>query len=176
MKQIYFAGGCFWGLQKFFDQFDGVLSTDAGYANGPESGSGHAPTYQEVCRSSGHAETVKVVYDEDRLPMSRLTKYFFMVIDPTSVNRQGNDVGIQYRTGIYYTEMEQLREIRPIYREEQEKAGVPLAVELEPLKNFYPAEEYHQKYLEKNHAGYCHIPPGFYRIAELEKAAGRKKE
>lgn len=104
MKEIYLAGGCFWGLQKFFDQFAGVISTEVGYANGPEYTDQHAPSYEEVCRNSGHAETVKVVYDENLLPLPELLRYYFMVIDPVSVNRQGNDCGIQYRTGIYFTE------------------------------------------------------------------------
>ena len=100
MKTIYLAGGCFWGVQKFFDQFDGVLETEVGYANGPET----APSYEDVCDSSGHAETVKIVYDESRIALTDLLGYYFKVIDPLSVNKQGNDRGIQYRTGIYYTE------------------------------------------------------------------------
>ena len=97
MNTIYLAGGCFWGMQKYFDQFEGVVSTEVGYANGPEE----APSYQEVCSNSGHAETVKIAYDPDRISLSDLLNYYFMVIDPLSVNRQGNDKGIQYRTGIY---------------------------------------------------------------------------
>ena len=98
--------------------------------------------------------------------LPELLHYFFMVIDPVSVNQQGNDRGIQYRTGIYFTEMAQLREIRPVYDAEQDKAGQPLAVELQPIKNFYSAEEYHQKYLEKNPGGYCHIPDRYYHLAD----------
>ena len=161
MKTIYLAGGCFWGLQKFFDQFEGVISTEVGYANGPE---GAAPSYQDVCRSSGHAETVKVVYDEEKLSLPGLLKYYFMVIDPTSVNKQGNDRGIQYRTGIYYTDESQLPEIKAAYKEQEEKTGARLAVEMEPLKNFYTAEEYHQKYLDKNPGGYCHIPRKMFSV------------
>ena len=97
MKTIYLAGGCFWGLQKFFDQFAGVIQTEVGYANGPDK----APSYQEVCADSGHAETVRVVYDDAVLPLEKLLDYYFLVIDPLSVNRQGHDEGIQYRTGIY---------------------------------------------------------------------------
>ena len=154
MKTIYLAGGCFWGTQKFFDQFDGVVRTEVGYANGPDS----APTYQDVCKSSGHAETVLIEFDEDRISLAGLLRYYFMVIDPVSVNRQGHDVGIQYRTGIYYTDPDMLPVIREICDEEAEKIGSPLAVEVEPLVNFFPAEEYHQKYLDKNPGGYCHIP------------------
>ena len=162
MKTIYLAGGCFWGLQKFFDQFTGVVETEVGYANGPDK----APSYQEVCADSGHAETVRVVYDENALSLPRLLDYYFMVIDPLSVNRQGHDEGIQYRTGIYYTDDSQLDAIRAVYDREQEKAVAPLAVVVEPLQNFFSAEEYHQKYLEKNPDGYCHIPPQYYALGD----------
>lgn len=158
IKTIYLAGGCFWGCQKFFDQFDGVVYTEVGYANGPDTN----PSYQDVCNSSGHAETVRVDYDADRLSLTQLLEYYFMVIDPLSVNRQGNDRGIQYRTGIYYTEEAQLPEIEAVYQAEEEKAGAKLAVELQPLQNFFTAEEYHQKYLDKNPGGYCHIPSSFF--------------
>lgn len=162
MKTIYLAGGCFWGTQKFFDQFDGVVRTEVGYANGPDS----APTYQDVCKSSGHAETVLIEFDEDRISLAGLLRYYFMVIDPVSVNRQGHDVGIQYRTGIYYTDPDMLPVIREICDEEAEKIGSPLAVEVEPLVNFFPAEEYHQKYLDKNPGGYCHIPVSYLNLKE----------
>ncbi len=160
MNVIYLAGGCFWGLQKFFDQFDGVVSTEVGYANGPD----RAPTYQDVCGDSGHAETVKIVYDEARMPLEKLLDYYFMVIDPLAVNRQGHDEGIQYRTGIFYTDERQKEAILPVYRREEEKTGQKLAVIVEPLKNFFSAEEYHQKYLEKNPGGYCHIPAKYYTL------------
>ena len=160
MKTIYLAGGCFWGVQKYFDQFDGVLATEVGYANGPEE----APSYRDVCNSSGHAETVKVDYDPEVISLTELLGYYFMVIDPLSVNKQGNDRGIQYRTGIYYTDESQLPEIKAVYKEQEEKAGAKLAVEMEPLKNFYTAEEYHQKYLDKNPGGYCHIPRKMFSV------------
>lgn len=158
MKTIYLAGGCFWGLQKYFDQFDGVIQTEVGYANGPDQ----APTYEEVCRDSGHAETVRIEYDEDRISLEKLLEDYFLVIDPLSVNRQGHDEGIQYRTGIYYTEESQRSIIQTVWDREAAKVGKPLAVAVEPLKNFFSAEEYHQKYLEKNPGGYCHIPAKFY--------------
>lgn len=171
-KTIYLAGGCFWGTQKFFDQFEGVVSTEVGYANGPEdansrddkNGPAAAPSYQDVCNNSGHAETVRIDYDDSVLSLTDLLNYYFLVIDPLSVNRQGGDVGIQYRTGIYYTSEEQLPEIEAVYREQEEKAGARLAVELEPLRNFYSAEEYHQKYLDKNPGGYCHIPARYFHL------------
>ena len=162
MKTIYLAGGCFWGMQKFFDQFEGVLSTQVGYANGPD----RAPTYQEVCRNSGHAETVRIDYDEGKLSLDKLLNLYFLVIDPLSVNKQGEDEGIQYRTGVYYTAADQLPALRAAFDREAAKVGAPLAVELLPLENFFPAEEYHQKYLDKNPGGYCHIPQSKLRMAE----------
>ena len=160
MKTIYLAGGCFWGVQKYFDQFEGVIKTETGYANGPDKD----PSYQDVCNNSGHAETVKIEYDENIISLEELLTYYFKIIDPTSVNRQGNDQGIQYRTGIYYSDEVQIREIEKVYNEEEEKAGVKLAVELKPLCNFYTAEEYHQKYLDKNPEGYCHIPHSMFAL------------
>ncbi len=168
MKTIYLAGGCFWGTQKFFEQFDGVLRTEVGYANGPDE----APSYQDVCRGSGHAETVRIDYDEARISLTRLLEYYFLTIDPLSVDRQGGDAGHQYRTGIYYTEDAQLGEIRAVYDREAEKAGAPLAVELLPLGNFFPAEDYHQNYLDKNPGGYCHIPRRLLTLAERGEQGG----
>ena len=162
MKTIYLAGGCFWGVQRYFDQFDGVRETEVGYANGLD----RAPSYQEVCKNSGHAETVKIVYDEDRIGTEALLDFYFNVIDPLSVNRQGHDEGIQYRTGIFYDDETLLPAIRTVCAREEEKAGQKLAVVIEPLKNFYSAEEYHQKYLEKNPGGYCHIPDSYFHLNE----------
>ena len=164
VKTVYLAGGCFWGTQKFFDQFEGVLSTQVGYANGPTEN----PSYQEVCRSSGHAETVRIDYDPDIVSLTQLLDWYFLTVDPTSYHRQGGDMGIQYRTGIYYTEADQLPEIRERYAREQAKYRQPLEVELLPLANFYPAEEYHQKYLDKNPGGYCHISRELLHLADRE--------
>ena len=160
MKTIDLAGGCFWGMQQFFDQFDGVVRTEVGYANGPDK----APTYEEVCADSGHAETLRIDYDETVISLNALLDYYFMVIDPLSVNRQGHDEGIQYRTGIYWTDEKQLPEIEAVYREKEKAVGAKLAVELEPLRNFFSAEEYHQKYLVKNPGGYCHIPSRYLNL------------
>ena len=153
-REIYLAGGCFWGVQKFFDQFDGVIRTEVGYANGPD----RAPSYEEVCADSGHAETVKITYDESRITLTRLLDLYFQIIDPLSVNRQGHDEGIQYRTGIYWTDENQVPEIGARVAAEEKKIGQKLAVETGRLINFFSAEEYHQKYLDKNPGGYCHIP------------------
>ncbi len=166
-QTIYLAGGCFWGMQKFLDQFPGILETETGYANGP----GDSVTYQQVCADSGHAETVRVAYDPSLISLREILGYYFMVIDPLSVNRQGHDTGIQYRTGIYYTDPGQLPEIRRVYEAEEAKAGAKLAVEVAPLGNFCPAEEYHQKYLDKNPGGYCHIPPRFF---SLNRSSGQE--
>ena len=163
MKTIYLAGGCFWGTQKFFDQFDGVLETTVGYANGKKEN----PTYEEVCNDSGHAETVKVIYDETKISTSEILDYYFMVIDPTSINKQGGDIGIQYRTGIYYEDESLIEDIRLAVSKEQEKYDIPLAVEVKPLESFYDAEEYHQKYLDKNPGGYCHISPKLMNLKRL---------
>ena len=162
MRTIYLAGGCFWGMQKFFDQFEGVLSTEVGYANGPD----RAPSYKEVCQNSGHAETVRIDYDEGKLSLDKLLDLFFLVIDPLSVNKQGEDEGVQYRTGVYYTAADQLPALRAAFNREAAKVGAPLAVELLPLQNFFPAEEYHQKYLDKNPGGYCHIPQKMMHLEE----------
>ena len=162
MKTICLAGGCFWGLQKFLDQFAGVERTEVGYANGQDA----APSYQEVCRSSGHAEAVLAEYDESRISLEKLLDFYFMVIDPLSYNRQGMDMGVQYRTGVFYTDESDLNAIRAVFAREEQKAGRELAVLCEPLRNFFPAEEYHQKYLEKNPDGYCHIPKKYYELGD----------
>ena len=162
MKTLYLAGGCFWGAQRFFDQFEGVKNTEVGYANGPTANT----DYKQVCASSGHAETVKVEYDEELMPTERLLRYYFMIIDPLSVNRQGEDEGVQYRTGVYYDDDSLLPAIRAAFIAEQAKYDKPLAVELKPLENFCGAEEYHQKYLVKNPTGYCHVAPWLLNIKE----------
>ena len=160
LKTIYFAGGCFWGTQKFFDQFDGVVKTEVGYANGPTED----PGYQEVCAGSGHAETVRVDYDSSVISLEELIAYYFMTIDPLAYHRQGADMGVQYRTGIYYTDDEDLPLIQSCYEKEQEKYKQPMEVECLPLENFYTAEEYHQKYLNRNPGGYCHIPRALFNL------------
>ena len=153
-KEIYLAGGCFWGLEKYLRSIPGVIKTEVGYANGKTD----KPTYEEVCRhDTGHAETVKLVYDPLKINLKRLLSLFYMLIDPTTLNRQGNDVGTQYRTGIYYTEEEDLTVIRESIVKLQERYKKPVAIEVKPLLNYDTAEEYHQKYLDKNPGGYCHI-------------------
>ncbi len=153
-REIYLAGGCFWGTEMYFQAINGVIKTEVGYANGDTEN----PTYEEVSHNNtGHAEAVKVIYDGDKLELKKLLSLYYDVIDPTSVNRQGGDVGPQYRTGIYYVDQGDLKLIESSINELQKKYDAPIAIEVEPLENYYSAEEYHQDYLEKNPHGYCHI-------------------
>jgi len=155
MTKLYLAAGCFWGAQNFLRQLPGVSATRVGYANGRTEN----PTYEEVkYRHTGHAETVEVVYDETVLSTPELLDCYFLCIDPTSVNKQGPDEGEQYRTGIYYVDETMVPVLRAELDKLAAKIGKPVAVELKPLEQFFPAEEYHQDYLIKNPAGYCHIP------------------
>lgn len=156
IEKIVFAGGCFWGTQHFFKRIKGILSAHAGYANSEVAD----PDYALVCTGkTGAAEAVEVTYDAAAVDLPKLIVAYFSVIDPFAHNRQGNDVGTQYRTGIYYTTDSQraaaLREVDAVARRENKE----VAVEVLPLKNFYKAEPNHQDYLEKNPNGYCHIPP-----------------
>lgn len=161
-KQIHLAGGCFWGTQHFLKQIRGIISTAVGYANGNTEN----PTYKEVYTDlTGYAETVSVEYDPAVISLERLLELYFLTIDPTSLNRQGEDEGTRYRTGIYYSTEEDLPTIQEAMQREVAKYDAPLAVEVKPLKNFYSAEEYHQDYLDKNPTGYCHIP-----LALMEEA------
>lgn len=153
-QTIYLAGGCFWGVEAYFQRIHGVLDAQSGYANGKTA----HPTYEQVCRQeTGHAETVAVRYNSDIIDLSTLLRHYFRIIDPTSLNRQGNDVGTQYRTGIYYTDETQLPIIQAAIARQQRLFERKIVVEIEPLTHFYPAEDYHQDYLDKNPQGYCHI-------------------
>lgn len=155
MKDIYFAGGCFWGTEHYFKQVRGVISTAVGYANGNTDN----PTYEQVYTDlTGYAETVHIVYDPEVVSLTLLLELFFRSIDPTSLNRQGEDCGTRYRTGIYYTSEEDTTTINEVYSGIERIIGEPLMVEVEHLRNFYAAEEYHQDYLDKNPRGYCHVP------------------
>ena len=154
LRTLYLAGGCFWGLEAYLKRLPGVRGTVVGYANG----STENPSYHDVCRwNTGHAETVAVTYDPRVLPTDVLLDAFFEAIDPTSVDRQGNDRGTQYRSGIYWTDEADLPAIEASLLRQQARYTNPIVTEVEPLDGFYPAEEYHQNYLEKNPGGYCHI-------------------
>ena len=153
-KQIYFAGGCFWGTEAYFAMLKGVTRTECGYANGNTAN----PTYEEVCRAeTGHAETVLVEYDSSVISTEKLLTEFFKTIDPTTKNRQGNDFGTQYRSGIYYIDESDASAIQNYILKKQEEYSKPIVTEILPLQNYYPAEEYHQNYLGKNPGGYCHV-------------------
>ncbi len=159
---IYFAGGCFWGVEEYMSRLDGVVDVISGYANGTTV----SPTYEEVIHEdTGHVETVKVVYDSKVVSLNVLLSHYFRIVDPTILNRQGNDIGTQYRTGIYYTGKNDLLEINRKLDEIKETYDEKIVVEVEVLDNFYEAEEYHQDYLEKNPYGYCHI--SFESVEEL---------
>lgn len=162
MKEIYFAGGCFWGTEHFFKLIHGVTNTEVGFANGNTD----HPTYKEVYTdTTGYAETVHVVYDEHIADLEFLLNMFFKAIDPTSLNRQGHDEGTRYRTGVYYTDESDLPIIRKVFAQQQALLSHPIVVEVEPLRNFYAAEDYHQDYLDKNPDGYCHLPLELFAFA-----------
>lgn len=164
MREVYFAGGCFWGVEAYFAQIPGVHDVTVGYANGRAQN----PTYEQVCSgTTGHAETVHVIYDPHQVSLKTLAEHFFQIINPLSVDRQGNDVGNQYRTGIYYTDPGDRKLLQGVVEAQEEKYQSPIATELLPLSNYYLAEEYHQDYLKKNPGGYCHID--FSKLSEVEQ-------
>ncbi|MBN2558979.1 MAG: peptide-methionine (R)-S-oxide reductase MsrB [Clostridia bacterium] len=155
LEEIWLAGGCFWGLEAYMDRVPGVADVVSGYANGTTEN----PSYEDVVyKGTGHAETVWVKYDPGMISLDEILNYFFRVINPTILNQQGNDVGSQYRTGIYYTDSKtELPVILESVEKEQENHKAVIVTEVLPLVHFYPAEEYHQDYLDKNPTGYCHI-------------------
>jgi len=152
MAEIYLAGGCFWGLEDYFSRIEGVKKTTVGYANGQVES-----TNYQLIHQTDHAETVHLIYDEKRVSLREILLYYFRVIDPLSVNKQGNDVGRQYRTGVYYTNQADKAVIEQVFAEQEKQLGQKIAVELEPLRHYVLAEDYHQDYLKKNPGGYCHI-------------------
>ena len=170
-KKIYFAGGCFWGTEHLFSLVAGVVGTEVGYANSRVP----YPEYKEVCSGqTGAAETVEVEYDDMEVSLTELLSIYFKSIDPTSLNRQGNDRGTQYRTGIYYVDRDDVPVIEAFVAAVERRNTEPIVVEVMPLENFYPAELYHQDYLEKNPGGYCHIDPALFE--EVKSREGRKNE
>lgn len=154
-QTIHLAGGCFWGVEAYFHRIDGIISAQSGYANGRTEG---APSYEAVCRGhTGHAEAVRLEYDQLIIPLPHILAHFFRLIDPTTLNRQGNDIGEQYRSAIFYQSEDERTIAETALAQLQRHYQKPLQVALEPLRHFYPAEEYHQDYLSKNPNGYCHI-------------------
>lgn len=162
-SEIYLAGGCFWGTEHFLRQVSGVIDTQVGFANGNTE----RPSYEDVCsHDTGHAETVKVLYDKETAPLDFILGLYYKTIEPTSLNRQGNDKGTQYRTGVYYTDDGDMPVIQKSVAELEARLGRAVAIEVLPLRNFYPAEDYHQAYLDKNPHGYCHIEPELFELAK----------
>ncbi|KIA83871.1 peptide methionine sulfoxide reductase [Kaistella solincola] len=163
IKEIYFAGGCFWGTEHLFQLIRGVVATEVGYANGKIDN----PTYEQVVsHTTGFAEAVKVKYDADEVNLPLLINIFFKSIDPTTIDRQGNDIGDNYRTGIYTTDEEAAETVKTEVAKLAKNYDKPVVVETIPLQNFYKAEDYHQDYLVKNPSGYCHIPLSVFEEAK----------
>lgn len=152
MQDMYIAGGCFWGMEELFRNQPGVLDTEVGYTGGQNE----SPTYEF---HPGHAEALKIAYDPDKTSYSKLLDFFYHIHDPTTLNRQGNDVGTSYRSAIFYDSPEQKHEAETAITHVNESGlyGKPVVTSLEPLIKFWPAESYHQDYLQKNPGGYtCH--------------------
>ena len=169
MKEIYLAGGCFWGAEHYFRNIEGVVDTEVGFANGDTP----SPTYEQVYTdTTGYAETVRVIYNPEGLPLDELLRTFFCAIDPLSLNKQGEDEGTRYRTGVYYTDPADLPIALRVFEEIQKEYSGPLAVELLPLKNFFVADGRHQDYLVKNPDGYCHLPLKIFRYPRLVSDLG----
>lgn len=156
IDSIWLAGGCFWGVEEYMSRVPGVINVTSGYANG----STENPTYQDVINNSGHAETVEVTYDKNQLDLDALLDYYFRIIEPTVLNKQGNDVGSQYRTGIYYKNDDDIDIINEVVKREQKNYDEKIVTEVLKLEHYYLAEEYHQDYLQKNPNGYCHVDFG----------------
>lgn len=165
--EIYLAGGCFWGMEFLMRNVPGVVNVEVGYANGLT----RSPNYRQVCKGSGHAETAHVIYNTNEISLTRLLDIYYKAIDPTLLNLQGEDSGIQYRTGIYYSNPEDAPVIEESLSKLQGNFLNPVVVEHEPIKNFYRAEENHQQYLLKNPNGYCHISRNFIDEQAKEKVA-----
>lgn len=164
-KDIYLAGGCFWGVEAYFQRLPGVLAAVSGYANGTSRN----PSYELVVTgNSGHAETVKVSYDPAQISLDQILRHYLRIIEPASLNRQGNDIGSQYRTGVYSLDRHEQAQIAAALLRLQQQLVQPVMVENQPLQAFYPAEDYHQDYLDKNPRGYCHVDLG---MAEQPLAA-----
>lgn len=166
-KTIYLAGGCFWGVDAYFSKLPGVIKTEAGFANGKTKN----PTYEDVLGGdTDFAETVLVEYNSDEIALEEILAHYFDIVDLTTLNRQAHDKGTQYRSGIYYLNAQDGEIIKNAIKLQQNKNKKPIVTEVKKLENFYPAEEYHQKYLEKNPSGYCHID-----LSKIEKHGKFKK-
>ena len=167
------AGGCFWGVEAFISRLKGVNATEVGYANGRDL----APTYEKVCTGkTGHAETVKVTYNPEIISLEEILENFYNIIDPYSKNRQGPDIGTQYRTGIYWQENSQRECVLKFLAKKQMESSKRVVVEARAIGNFYPAEDYHQKYLERNPRGYCHVDLNLINDEEFDHLSRKEYE
>ena len=165
MKEIILAGGCFWGVEAYFQRLNGVIKTEVGYTDGVSEN----PTYKEVCSgTTNHAEACKIIYDENIITLEKILEHFFRIIDPTSLNRQGYDIGTQYRTGIYYKTAEDKEIAENFIKAEAEKYNKPIVVDIKKESRFWNAEEYHQNYLIKNPKGYCHVDLNLIKDEEIK--------
>ena len=165
MKEIILAGGCFWGVEAYFQRLNGVIKTVVGYTDGVSEN----PTYKEVCSgTTNHAEACKIIYDENIITLEKILEHFFRIIDPTSLNRQGYDIGTQYRTGIYYKFAEDKEIAENFIKAEAEKYNKPIVVDIKKESRFWNAEEYHQNYLIKNPKGYCHVDLNLIKDEEIK--------
>ncbi len=150
-----FAAGCFWGVQFYFDQIEGVVSTAAGYTGGHTKN----PTYEDVCyKDTGHAEAVLIEFDDSRVSFEMLVKQFLYMHDPTQVGGQGPDIGSQYRSAIFYTTDAQMQTIQDVFAAQSKDYDKPIATQITPAAIFYPAEDYHQKFTARTGRGICHKP------------------
>ncbi|MBO4358258.1 MAG: peptide-methionine (S)-S-oxide reductase MsrA [Erysipelotrichaceae bacterium] len=162
MKKIYLAGGCFWGVEHYLSLIKGITDTTVGYANSDIE----SPSYEDLkAHRSSASETVEVTYDEELIDLDEILDMFYLIIDPTILDRQGHDEGHQYRTGVYYVDDEDREVIERSLRKLSEKYEAPIVTELLKLENFTVAEDYHQDYLYKNPEGYCHVDPKMFEIA-----------
>jgi len=165
MKKIVIAGGCFWGVEAYYKRLKGIEATSVGYANGKIEN----PTYQQVkIGNTDFVEVVELTYNENIISLEKIFEHLFRFIDPTSLNKQGGDIGTQYRTGIYYESNDEMEKAIAFITNEQNKYYLPIVVEVNLLDSFYEAEVYHQKYLDKNPSGYCHVNFDLIRPEELK--------
>lgn len=163
MKRIVLAGGCFWGVEAYYKRLKGILDTNVGYVNGNIKN----PTYEDLKKGKAtHAEAVEIFYDENVITLEKILEHMFRIIDPTSLNKQGEDIGIQYRTGVYYKDLEDYKVITNFINKMNEKYDGRVVVEVEEEKGFYLAEDYHQDYLDVNPYGYCHVDLSLIRDDE----------
>jgi peptide-methionine (S)-S-oxide reductase len=154
MKTIILAGGCFWGVEAYFAQLKGVIETSTGYVDGNKKN----PTYKEVCNGTAtHAEAVRIVYDETVISLEKVLEQFFRIINPYTKNRQGHDIGRQYRSGIYYDDIHDLVPIKNFMKEYFKDLLYRVQTEVKANNDYELAEAYHQEYLKKNPDGYCHV-------------------